>query len=79
MSNYYLFIFKKKTNFFLYNRKNYPDIRQQNKTFSEKLDDINKLTDEKMKDKAIVLSNLRRAVALITESLKVSPYVRSIS
>jgi hypothetical protein len=32
---------------------------------------LNKSIDEKTKDKTIILSNLRRAVILVTESLKV--------
>ncbi len=32
---------------------------------------MNKSIDEKTKDKTIILSNLRRAVILVTESLKV--------
>ena len=32
---------------------------------------MNKSIDEKTKDKTIILSNLRRAVLLVTESLKV--------
>jgi hypothetical protein len=37
----------------------------------EQLDELDQLIAEKTRDKAIVLSNLRRAVVLITESLKV--------
>ncbi|CAF3380278.1 unnamed protein product [Rotaria sp. Silwood1] len=54
------------------NEKNYPDIRQQNKSFNEKLDELNKLITTAAQEKAIILSNLRRAVLLVTETLKVS-------
>ncbi|CAF3813433.1 unnamed protein product [Rotaria magnacalcarata] len=53
------------------NEKNYPEIRQENKSFNEKLDELNKLVGGATKDKAIILSNLRRAVLLVTESLKI--------
>lgn len=52
-------------------RKNYPTIRQENKTFIEKLDELNQSIQEKNQEKTVILSNLRRAVALVTESLKV--------
>lgn len=37
----------------------------------EKLDELDKLIDEKQTNKAMILSKLRRAVVLVTESLKV--------
>ena len=55
----------------LFLRKNYPDIIQQNKSFIEKLDELNNAIEEMNTDKAIVLSKLRRAVILVTETLKV--------
>jgi hypothetical protein len=61
-----IFNFKKE-----YFRKNYPDIRQQNKLFNEKLEKLNEKIDKKTKDRTMILSNLRRAVVLVTESLKV--------
>ncbi|CAF2797718.1 unnamed protein product [Rotaria sp. Silwood2] len=53
------------------NEKNYPDIRQQNKSFDEKLDELNKLIAAATKEKAIILSNLRQAILLVTETLKI--------
>ncbi|CAF1098015.1 unnamed protein product [Rotaria sordida] len=53
------------------NEKNYPDIRQQNKSFNEKLDELNQLLTVTTKEKALILSNLRQAVLLVTETLKI--------
>lgn len=52
-------------------RKTYPEIRQENKLFNERADQLSQSIEEKSKDKAVVLSNLRRAVLLVTQSLKV--------
>lgn len=54
-----------------FSRKNYPEIMQQNKSFMDKLDELNMLIKQKEANKAMVLSKLRRAVVLVTESLKV--------
>ena len=54
-----------------FSRKNYPDITQQNKLFMEKLDELDKLIEEKQANRTMILSKLRRAVVLVTESLKV--------
>ncbi|CAF3361286.1 unnamed protein product [Rotaria socialis] len=62
---------KELRNLIFNNEKNYPEIRQENKSFNEKLDELNKLVGDATKDKAIILSNLRRAVLLVTESLKI--------
>ena len=44
---------------------------QQNKSFADKLDELDVLIKEKQANKTMVLSKLRRAVVLVTESLKV--------
>lgn len=44
---------------------------QQNKLFGDKLDELDMLIKEKQANKAMVLSKLRRAVVLVTQSLKV--------
>ncbi|CAF1420937.1 unnamed protein product [Adineta steineri] len=53
------------------NEKNYPTLRQENKSYQEELYELDQLIAEKTKDKAILLSNLRRSVGLITETLKI--------
>lgn len=53
-------------------RKNYPNLRQEHKSYTEQLDELDEAIAKKSKDKAVILANLRRAVGLITESLKVS-------
>ncbi|CAF3734325.1 unnamed protein product [Adineta steineri] len=53
------------------NEKNYPTLRQENKSYQEELHELDQLIAEKTKDKAILLSNLRRSVGLITETLKI--------
>ena len=52
-------------------RKHYPEIRQENRMFTERLDESNRLINEKTKEKNIILTNLRRGVGLVTETLKV--------
>ena len=52
-------------------RKTYPELRQEKKLFSEKAEQLSRSIEEKTKEKAVVLSNLRRAVLLVTESLEV--------
>ena len=53
-------------------RKTYPNLRQENKSYTEQLNELDEAIAKKSKDKTIILANLRRAVGLITESLKVS-------
>ncbi|CAF1185015.1 unnamed protein product [Adineta steineri] len=53
------------------NEKNYPTLRQENKSYQEELHELDQLIAEKTKDKAILLSNLRRSVGLITDTLKI--------
>ncbi|CAF1108472.1 unnamed protein product [Adineta steineri] len=53
------------------NEKNYPTLRQENKSYQEELYELDQLIAEKTKDKTILLSNLRRSVGLITDTLKI--------
>ena len=56
-------------------RKIYPDLQQENHRFHEKLEQLDRSVAEKTKNKNILLANLRRAVALVTESLRVRSHV----
>jgi hypothetical protein len=53
-------------------RKNYPEILKLNRTSRENLNRLDQMIVERGKEKHVLLSNVRRAVALVTESLKVS-------
>ncbi|CAF1671611.1 unnamed protein product, partial [Adineta ricciae] len=53
------------------NEKTYPNLRQENKSYTEQLNELDEAIAKKSKDKTIILANLRRAVGLITESLKI--------
>ena len=56
---------------FYFQRKNYPEIRQQNQVYHEKYSRLNEYINERAEEKQKLLINLKHAVALVTETLKV--------